>query len=111
MMVNEIQSICEDRVLFSRAARERLLPSEFANKVIKIIETKVMQYRGEVPKSVSARFESMVYSSFKKLLSTSSSGNSGSFTGCGHCETILMAIIHRICNQDDLDFSLKACSP
>lgn len=114
VMVGEIRSLCEDRSLFSRAARERLLPSDFANRVIKIIETKVKQYPDDPGKSVnktSARFESMVYSSFKKLLSTSLSGDLPVFTGCGHCEAILMAIIHRICNQDDLDFSLKACSP
>jgi hypothetical protein len=108
-MVEEIQTVCKDSSLTSRVS-QKPLPPDFANKAIMTLETKIRGYKA--PKSVnktSARFEATVYSSFQSLLSKPSMLRD--FSGCGHCEAILMAIIHRISNKNDLDFSLKACSP
>jgi hypothetical protein len=111
-MVGEIRMLCQDGSLLSKVSLESqrpLPPADLADKVIRIMETKIEEYKdSNTTNKTSARFESTVYSFFKKLLKKPV-GNTN-FTGCGHCETILMAIIHRISNKDDLDFSLKACS-
>ena len=112
-MKQEIQRLCTDKSLVSTTlvSRQwlRTLPPDFADQAIKIIETKVDEYKqpkGSVNKT-SMRFETMVYAFFRKLVGTDTSP----FRGCGHCEAILMAIIDRISKKDDLEFSLKACSP
>ena len=107
-MVCDIQTLCRDSSLASKAS-ERPLPPDLADKVIGILKTKVQQW-SKAPVSVnktSTRFTDMVYQLFQNLLL----GKPLDFTGCGHCEAILMAIIHRVRNENDLDFSLKACSP
>jgi hypothetical protein len=117
-MKQEIQRLCLDKSLVSTtlASRQwlRPLPPDFADQAIKIIETKVDEYKqpeGSVKKT-SMRFEAAVYSFFRSLLKSQIDACPPIFKGCGHCEAILMAIIHRISNKDlDLNFSLKACSP
>ena len=111
-MVKEIEALCQDKSLVSEAFNsKRSLPADFANRAVEIIQTKIKDYKapdsGLANKS-SMQQEMKVYSFFKKLLS---SPKGSEFPGCGHCEAILMAIIHHISNKDDLDFSLKACSP
>jgi len=114
-MADMIRTLCKDNILVSRAQASREsdkpLPPDFADKAISIIETKIKDYKtpaqSESTNKTSMRFEEMVYSFFKKL----GLPKSLQFRGCGHCEAILMAIIHRISHKDDLDFSLKACSP
>jgi len=102
-MVNEIQTLCGDGSLASKAS-EMPLPHDLADKVTSIIKTKIDGWRkAESVNKTSARHEAMVYDFFKKLLSE---GNP-KFTGCGHCEAILMATIHRIRNKNDLKFSLE----
>ena len=106
MMVGEIRKLCEDGSLASKAS-ETPLPPDLADKVIEIIETKIYEY--EVHRTVnktSSQFESRVYKFFPDLLSK----RECNFTGRGHCEAILMAIIHRIQEKNDLDFPLEACS-
>lgn len=107
-MVRDIQTLCGDSSLASKASKMPQ-PPDLADKVIEIIETKIKGYKAppESVKKTSMRFEAMVYKFFQDLLSAKTLN----FTGCGHCEAILMAIIHRIRNANDLDFSLKACSP
>jgi hypothetical protein len=109
-MVKEIQTICQDSSLVSKAL-ERPLPDDLANKAINIIVNKIKEYefRNYSMKKTSTQFEAAVYAFFKALISKQP--NKIVFSGCGHCEAILMAAIHRICNENDLDFSLKACSP
>ena len=117
-MKQEIQRLCTDKSLVSTtlASRQwlRTLPPDFADQAIKIIETKVDEYKqpeGSVKKT-SMRFEAAVYSFFRSLLKSQVDACPPIFKGCGHCEAILMAVIHRISNKDlDLNFSLKACSP
>lgn len=107
-MVGEIQTLCQDSFLVSKASETRL-PPDLANKAIEIIETKINEYKASKSvKNTSARFEATVYQFFKKLLSNSTPESQ--FTGCNHCEAILMAIIHRIIKKDDLGFSLEVCS-
>jgi hypothetical protein len=110
-MADEIQTLCKDSSLVSKASKTPL-PPDLADKVIGILKTKIEKYKpsGSMAKT-SARFEQKVYAFFSSLLAIGN-GQPKSFTGCGHCEAILMAIIHCISkNKDDLDFSLKACSP
>ena len=111
-MVDNIQAICQDSSLFSMVSTgKRSLPSDLAKKAIAIIETKIKEYKApsQSVHKTSKRLETMVYSLFKNLLSNPP--KIPKFTGCGHCEAILMAIIYRIIKKDDLDFSLKARSP
>jgi hypothetical protein len=112
-MSEEIRTLCQDSSLLSKALNNRSIP-DLANKAIDIMKAKIDAY--QVPTSTtvtktSGMFEEKVYKFFKKLLSPKSPQKPLNFPGCGHCEAILMAIIHRISIKDDLDFSLKACSP
>jgi hypothetical protein len=109
-MVGEIQKLCQDSSLVSLASNKPL-PPDFADKAIRIIETKIKDYKAsEVVNKTSKWFEAKVYLFFKNLISETPIKRD--FSGCGHCEAILMAIIHRIIsNKIDLGFSLKVCSP
>ena len=113
MMESEIKTLCKDSSILSKVSGKPL-PDDFANKVIEIIKTKIKEYKippaSESVKKTSIRFVTMVYDFFRKLLEGES--KHFEFTGGGHCEAILMAIIDRIIssNGGDLDFSLKACS-
>ena len=109
-MKDQIRTLCQDDSLVSKARESKKSPPpHFANKAIRIIETKIQDYVEASPfvNKTSLRFEAMVYSFFKSLHKQKTL----KFRGCGHCEAILMAIIHRISKKNDLDFSLKACSP
>jgi hypothetical protein len=111
VMVNEIKTLCQDSSLVSQALKKPP-PHNLADEAIRIIKTKIEEYEEQVTvKKSSMRFERTVYGFFKKLLSKSPNPLKACFSGCGHCEAILMAIIYRISNENDLDFSLKACSP
>lgn len=111
-MSKEIRTLCQDSSLVSKALEsEGTLQPDAA---ISFMEHKIKAY--EVPKTenkkTSASFEAKVYSFFKDLLSPETSLNpKPQFAGTGHCEAILMAIIYRIIILNDLDFSLKVCSP
>jgi len=107
-MVREIKTVCQNSSLVLQASKMPQ-PPDLADTVIGILKTKIKEW-SKAPESVyktSARFNEMVYAFFQKLLLA----KTHRFTGCGHCEAILMAIIHRVRNQYDLGFSLKACSP
>ena len=106
-IVTQIQKLCEDSSLVSKASNKPL-PPDLANKVIEIIKTKINEYEAPTlpsAKKTSGQFGNKVYAFFQTLLSN----GEPSFSACGHCEAILMAIIHRVSTKDDLDFSLKAC--
>jgi hypothetical protein len=107
-----IRKLCQDKSLVSKVSKMPL-PPDFPDKVIGILRSEVNNYQrpGSSIHKTSMRFEASVYAFFQNLLADNPDIKKLDFQGCNHCEAILMAVIYRIIHKNDLDFSLKACSP